>query len=367
MFLTAYNLTHYLIARGIVSAESVVAGDLVLVEAGRRNRNFKVLRRRNSGLFVKQIKSFEDQAITTLRREAAFYRAINSNSRYSEIAGLIPEFIDYDERRHALSVKLVENAQSVAERQMNQGKYLENTARDLGCALGRIHSKGSEMMADPALRNMLTYQVPWPMMLDQLGYTFLEQLGRIGPELAAALRGLPTLQRMLSDLRPHWQYDSLIHGDMKWDNCMTRDASEETAPLTIVDWELADIGDGAWDLAGILKEYVMAVVLNGYARESAQAQSSAMPAAIRLEDLQPSVRAFWAAYAGARRLTNGSVYLARAVRFTGARVVSAVLEYLFSSSQLGTLGTTMLQVSANILEAPHVAEAQLLGSNGATA
>ena len=66
MFLTAYNLPHYLMSKGLISAQSVVDGDFVLAEAGRRNRNFKVMRRQQPGLFVKQIKSMEAQAITTI-------------------------------------------------------------------------------------------------------------------------------------------------------------------------------------------------------------------------------------------------------------------------------------------------------------
>ena len=42
MFLTAYNLAHYLTAKGLITMRSVVDGDFILSEAGRRNRNFKV-------------------------------------------------------------------------------------------------------------------------------------------------------------------------------------------------------------------------------------------------------------------------------------------------------------------------------------
>ena len=52
MYLTATNLANYLINRDIITAASVVDGDLAVVEAGRRNRNFKVIRRSNPSLFV---------------------------------------------------------------------------------------------------------------------------------------------------------------------------------------------------------------------------------------------------------------------------------------------------------------------------
>jgi len=228
VFLTAYNLPQYLMSKGLISAQSVVDGDFVLAEAGRRNRNFKVLRRKQPGLFVKQIKSTEAQAISTIEREAAFYRAVHSDPRYTAIAGMIPKFVDYEPSRRALALSLTENAESISEHHMRQAQIPENTARLIGNALGIAHSYGPAMMADPATRSLFPYQAPWPMTLEQMGYSFLDNFAPIGPQLSAAIQQLPKLQPMLSALRPLWQYDSLIHGDMKWDNCLvsSRDGVE---------------------------------------------------------------------------------------------------------------------------------------------
>lgn len=364
MFLTVYNLPHYLISKGIISAESVVGGDFAVAEAGRRNRNFKVLRRKHPGLFVKQIKSPEAQAIATLQREAAFYRTVGSSQAYASIRGMVPGFVDFDDRRRALTVNLIEDSESLAERHMREGAYREDLASLLGERLGQIHSQGAAMAVDPALRHLFTYQLPWPMMLDQIGYTLLDNLGPIGPALSKAIRQMPALQSLLSELRPIWQYDSLVHGDMKWDNCMIKEGPAGERQLKIVDWELADIGDGAWDVAAVFKEYVAVITVNAHQRETAAATGAPGSRAIQIEELQPSIRAFWNAYVESRRLPDSSSYLNRAVRFTGARMVIGVLEYLFNSKELGTLGAMMLQTSVNVLEAPHIAASQLLGSNG---
>jgi len=363
MFLTAYNLPHYLISKGIVTAQSVVAGDFVLAEVGRRNRNFKVFRREHAGVFVKQVKTTDAEAIATLRREAIFYRAVESNPSCAAIRGIIPRHLNYDERRHVLTVNLVEDAESVAERQLREGPCREDTANQLGQALGQIHALSSTVVGDARLRPLFTYQMPWPLQLDQIGYGFLEKMGSVGPALSAAIRQMPALQAMLAALRSRWQYDSLIHGDMKWDNCMIRNKPGELPQLTIVDWELTDIGDGAWDVAGIFKEYVMALVLNAYGNETAAVQNVPPPPAINFEQLRRSIGKFWQAYAGARQLWDGSSYMDRAIRLVGARMVAAVLEYLFASPQLGTLGAKMLQTSIKILEAPEIVASQLFSAS----
>jgi len=346
VFLTAYNLPHYLISKGLISAQSVVDGDFVLAEAGRRNRNFKVLCRKQPGLFVKQIKSTEAQAISTIEREAGFYRAVHSDPRYAGLAGMIPKFVDYEPSRRALALSLTENAESMSEHHMRHAQIPENTARLIGNALGIAHSHGSSMLADPATRGLFPYQAPWPMSLDQVGYSFLDNFPPIGPQLSAAIRQNPKLQPMLSALRPLWQYDSLIHGDMKWDNCLVSSRDGVELNLTIVDWELADIGDGAWDVATIFKEYLVAAILKSQA----------------IETMQPSIRAFWKAYALARGLNqDAGRYLDRAVRYTAARMIIAVLEYLSASPQFSTLGPVMLQTATNLLEAPQVAAVQMIG------
>jgi Ser/Thr protein kinase RdoA (MazF antagonist) len=224
----------------------------------------------------------------------------------------------------------------------------------IGNALGLAHSHGPIMLADVKMRTLFPYQPPWPMTLEQSGYSFLDNFPPVGPQLSAAIRQSPKLQPMLSALRPLWQYDSLIHGDMKWDNCLlsSRDGVEQN--LTIVDWELADIGDGAWDVATIFKEYLVAAILSASGGQSATPQT--------IESMQPSIRAFWKAYSNARGLNaDAGRYLDRAVRYTAARMIIAVLEYLNASPQFNVLGASMIQTALNLLEAPHVAAAQMIG------
>jgi len=43
MSLTIASLPHFLLARGLLSSRSVVAGDFAVLDASRRNRNFKVI------------------------------------------------------------------------------------------------------------------------------------------------------------------------------------------------------------------------------------------------------------------------------------------------------------------------------------
>jgi hypothetical protein len=74
MHLNVANVAHFLISRGLLSAESIVAGNLIVLDSSRRNRNFKIIRDGAPGLFIKQMRAAQPDAMMTLRREAALLR-----------------------------------------------------------------------------------------------------------------------------------------------------------------------------------------------------------------------------------------------------------------------------------------------------
>ena len=67
------------------------------------------------------------------------------------------------------------------------------------------------------------------------------------------LRQSPDFQRALTNCDDEWQQDSLIHGDIKFTNCIVFPQSGGTLGFRIVDWELADWGDAAWDVGGVFR------------------------------------------------------------------------------------------------------------------
>jgi Phosphotransferase enzyme family len=367
MYLTASNLPHYLISRGLITTQSVVSGDFVLIETGRRNRNFKVLRRSGPGLFVKQIKSSEPQAIATIEREGLFYTRLRSDPASSHLRAITPEFVDYDARRHALIVHLLDGYESIAEYHRRIGGVSTQAAALVGDCLARYHTTAQHIRPDLVDRKLFPCDLPWVMNMRDAGYAVLHHYGPVGTQLATSLQQFPGFVERLSTLRTLWQIDSLTHGDMKWDNCMlpVSSGSEAEAPrdLRIIDWELVDLGDGAWDVSTILKEFVMAWLL----ANSKGIGAFASPASVSLEAMQSAVRSFWNAYASKRGFDAASraVYLDRSIRFCSARMTVAVLEYLYSAPQMTTLMTSMLQLASSILEAPENARTSLFGLEAA--
>ncbi len=353
MFLTAYNLAHFLMSKGLLDPASVADGDFTVAEAGRRNRNFKVRLGPRPGLFVKQVKILDPSATATIQREASFFKLIQTSPKYAALKALTPEFVHYEPRRHAVTTRLADQAESLAEKQGREGVYREDIAHLLGHALGIAHPYGPVLAADPDARGLFACQLPWPLTLDQTGYSFLNSLGAIGPQLAQSIQQAPGLQPALSALRPEWQFDSLVHGDMKFDNCLIRTMPGGQVQLTIVDWELCDLGDAAWDVASIYKDLLMAVLVS--------AQNPQASPQVTFDTVRPAMRAFWTGYCAARPQAATLPSLDKMIRYTGARMVLAVLEYLWNAPAMSPLGRQILETAQWLLHSTLSARVQMIG------
>jgi hypothetical protein len=60
-------------------------------------------------------------------------------------------------------------------------------------------------------------------------------------------------QSLLKQLRHQWRPQTLMHGDLKWDNSVLY-RSAFGPKVCLIDWELAGWGDPAWDLACLVQE-----------------------------------------------------------------------------------------------------------------
>lgn len=208
------------------------------------------------------------------------------------------------------------------------------------------------------------HRTPWILSLDAQPEELGAQPGPLA-QLYRILRQYPEFSSRLNDLRAAWRVDCLIHGDLKWDNCLvsTRDESAELN-LKIVDWELADVGDACWDLGGILAAYLSSWVFSMPEMGLTPAGVLVERAQYRLDDMQPAIAAFWRAYKSTRRIDDESAreLLERSIRYGAARLVQTAYEISMHGEQLTAPAVRLLQLSENILASPQEAVAHLLAA-----
>lgn len=100
---------------------------------------------------------------------------------------------------------------------------------------------------DPAL----AFDPPWGLkLMDGDGAAELWAHPVCGALLAEAATD-PALVAGLRAARARWRGLCLIHADLKHDNLLVEEAPEGRLSVRVVDWEMARVGDPAWDVAAL--------------------------------------------------------------------------------------------------------------------
>ena len=363
MILTPSNIAHYLLGRGIITHESVVDGDFRVIEKSLRNRNFMVLRDRHPGLFLKQVKSFDQQAIITLGYEATCYRLANEDEDFKALAPLMPQYHAFDADRHVLIVELLKDGENLADYHVRVGRFPTEVADQVGRLLGRFHHDIREKIKDSAKTSLFQKRMPWILQLHQLSSNYLEPISAGNAEVINIVKNFPEFHETLNALQSQYEFNCLIHGDIKWENCVLYRNGGEAPGLKIVDWELADVGDACWDAGAIFQAYITCWIMSIPLTPGVPPSQLMDQAKYPIDDMQPAISTFWRAYAealGADEKTQRGL-LERSVRYGAARMIQTVYEHMTPSPQITPNAVCLLQVSLNILQNPAEAITDLLG------
>jgi len=327
MVLTAASLAHYLLERGLVSASSLVDGDFHVDDVSRRNSVFRVLRGPHSGYVVKQVKEWKADAIETFESEARFYSLMRSEPRLTALGGSLPECYSYDADNQVLVLEFVPQSPLDSH---DATRFSIEFAKTLGESLRRWHQDA----ADADLFQDFHGSAPWILSFHRRDD---ESVKPANAELRRLVKRDAAFGRALDALREQWRPAALIHGDMKWGNCLLSTAA---AQPRFIDWEMAAWGDPLWDAAGILQEY-----LSAWARLGRPA-----------EEIAPPMRAFWQAYGDAFGTLD------KAMGYAAARMIQTAYELQKEEEEMTAPSVRLLQAAFNILAAPGAAITLFFGT-----
>lgn len=363
MVLNSSNIVHYLLERGLVSTQQIVDGDYMVVEAPRRNRNFKIVRQDQSGLFLKQVQRWDQPSLATLQLEAHCYRLTNESAEFAALRDLVPPFHGYDERGAILITELLRGGQSLSEYYYQSGKIPNEVATQLGRAFGRYHRNVKSAGSVETTDAVFPRRIPWILSFHKMNAGMLQQVSGGNHQLLDVLKRYPDFGRVLDELAAHWKFESLVHGDIKWDNCVLVPAANGKVSLKLVDWELADWGDPCWDVAAIFSAFLVFWIQSLPLTPGGDVAQAIAQAKFPIEQMQPAIRAFWTAYGAEMHFSPEAARecLQRSVLLCGARTIQTAYEYVQSAPELNAVTFLILQASLNILTNPLEASGELLG------
>jgi hypothetical protein len=224
---------------------------------------------------------------------------------------------------------------------------------------------------DSQYRKLFPQAIPWILSFHKMRPEYFRQLSAGNARLLELVRSYPEFHEALDKLSSEWQVNSLLHGDMKWENCLVQSRHGDPAGVTLklIDWEMADLGDACWDVGDLLQSFLVFWILSLPLARSVDPAQLIDLAQHPLNKMQPCIRSFWRAYRDAMFLdaSNSKDLLLRCVRFGGARMVQSAFECLYFAREMTPQAICLLQVSLNILQDPAGALENLLGISDAYA
>src|SRR4051794_1036244 len=336
--LSVDNAAEWLIERELIDVDAILAGDLTISSAVRRNRNLRIKREAGPGYLVKQPE--EESARQTLRAEAAFYAFCRDEESVAAMRDIVPRLALFEDGEAVLVLDLLHKAVPLWEHYAahEPAQFPLPAVRAAGEVLARFHTafRLPGPASDPRL-SWLPRHTPWILRAHKPSPDVLTS---ITPANAEALRILQTredLSANLDALRGRWQASTLIHNDIKSDNVLVVASPGGESGIRLVDWELVQIGDPAWDIAGMLQDFIL-FWINSMQLGGGQTTPEAMipTAKYPLPVLQGAIRAFWKSYRSTAGLApaDAVALIERAVAFSAARLIQSAYEIGQSVSSL---------------------------------
>jgi hypothetical protein len=285
------------------------------------------------------VKSFRSDAADDLQgsvdRELAVYRVA---ADHAELLARLPPVFGSD-ADGPLILGVVAEAVTATEWFRVSSLYDTGLAHLIGRQVGGWHRASGDVGAG-AVR-------PAPRWLHRVFSADPPEFIRNHPPVYDWVVAFPrpeTAGRLLEEAFRHWRPSAIIHGDLRFDNCLVTVRGAD-ATITLVDWEQAGWGDPAWDVACLVQDYLthggMTTLL--------------FPPDHRLLAALHQLLDGHADAAGDR----GPDFVARVVRFTGAKLVHRALQLVSWQSAATADADRHGALGLELLEHPDMAMAML--------
>jgi len=296
--LTAETVARYLQERGLARWDRGVP--VRVRDLSRRNHNLAVEIDGRTLWLVKQIQHDTPEVVASLAREAQCYRAAEGDGPLSALRPLMPHCAHFDSIHSILVIGFLDGP-NAAEAHDRVGLFEARVAEELGRVVRKLH--GAIPLDSCHLDS--PRDLPWVLRPLDDGWRVSAR-----SRFLALFHAQTTVACALEELRASWQRNTLIHGDARPENFVLCRPFE----AKLVDWELADRGDAAWDCANVMQYYW------------SQWASIAGPTPEAWDALAGALQSFWTAYSDGSRGSFG-----RATRFTGARLIQTAYEQFASA------------------------------------
>jgi Ser/Thr protein kinase RdoA (MazF antagonist) len=343
------DIAHYLLSLGLVKPRDVVEEGLTIVDASRRNCVYLAATRGGPTYVVKQATPRTGQ---TLAHEAAVLRVLTDAKG---LAGQVPTVVRHEPETARLVLRTPGGARNWNKHQI-AARFPRSPARALGRMLATLHQLPADGVEDfpPGVDPM------WGLSLPEPPHELLLDLSAGAQDLVARLQASQAACERLEGLRNSAYNGTLVHGDLRWDNCLAvaGPGLRRRTRLLLVDWELAGRGAAGFDVGSVVAEYLRAWVESIPIVEPTDPGRFVARAGHPLRRMLPAIQTFWSAY----RLPNPQrPALRRVIELAAVRLLQSAVERAQGLATSSAHVVTLIQLADNLLRDPDDAALSLLG------
>jgi thiamine kinase-like enzyme len=306
----------------------------------------------HNSLFVKQMGT-DAVSAGQFQREINAYALFKNNDEYEALANLVPDLLDYDDENNIIITRLLPEAKNLSEYYMLTKNFDINLAKEQAHILSACHIMPDTKTDTSGFPKIL----PWVFRLNQFKAGDFFVGNEASTNIIQLIKDNNVLQNSLIDLAASWQYTHLIHGDIKWINFLATTNNENKLTQKLIDWELADMGDPLWDVAGLLQSYI-SIWLLGF--DNNNPYSNELPDNMKpfdMRKLQPSAQALLKEYMTLQQYPEEyhSYFYDRVMRLTAARIIQTSVEGTTYHSKIEANYMRCIQLAFNIMKDPMAA------------
>lgn len=339
--ITGDQLPSYLIGRGVLRPADVVSAQVTVRDVSSRNLDFCVEVQPGQSLFVKQATNRADHA--QVQAEADWYA-----HRSPHLSRHIPRLVHWDPEESLLVLTLAPGED------MHAAQGWAGTSRAVATGLAEclgdlhtLHAAADDHALEEMTPGVVHLHRPGPALLRDGSLGALELVRAVQRD-APLVAGLDALRRSDIPARP-------VHFDVKWDNIVV---GRSPTTLQLIDWEMAGLGDPAWDVGCVVGAYLSSWLYSLREEEGGSAGAAAgRPIAL----LRPAIQAFWDRYLQVNpEAASDGDFRTRVTRYAAARLIQTAYEASLFADRLAAPGVRHLQVASNIMAQPTLAADELL-------
>lgn len=365
MNLTLDNLLPFLLGRNMISRDSVIFGDYEATSAVRRNSNFQVTTAEEENLLIKVPRAGTHEGEKSSLRELRMYQFVASEKGQVALGMFFPRLVDCDASIPMLAIEFYPKGLPVWRyyKQCGASAFPMQTVARIGELLAKFHGQGRALyMEKPTGLDFLTEELPYPFELHRPALDMLARLSGGSFRLIEVLQSDPLVLEAIGNAISDWEINSLIHGDIKMDNFVLPEVLKELNPsdteVVLVDWEMVQWGDIAWDVAGAFHDFIFWWIIS--MPEQASLMEDVSRAAFPIPLMHRAMRVFWGNYQQHSDFLE-SDFLEKVMRLTCCRMIQTSYEIASKFDFFPRNASLMLNIAMGVLKDPKRGKVELFG------